>query len=156
MIYNYIYKTPFNFDDILLTSDGTYLTGLEFLNEPQKLLPKTAHSSCFNSTIMWLDLYFSGFNPDFTPKYHITNLTTFKAEVNSIIKDIPFGSTMTYQEIAQIIAKKRGIPKMSAQAVGGALHNNPICLIIPCHRIIGTNGSLTGYGGGINNKKYLL
>jgi len=69
---------------------------------------------------------------------------------------IPYGETMTYGEIAQRLASKRGIDKMSSQAVGGAVGWNPICLIIPCHRVIGTNGKMTGYGGGIKNKQALL
>ena len=64
--------------------------------------------------------------------------------------------TITYNDISKIIAQKRGIKKMSSQAVGGAVGWNPICIIIPCHRVVGTNGSLTGYGGGINNKVALL
>ena len=69
---------------------------------------------------------------------------------------ITFGKVLTYNDIAEIIAKHRKIDKMSAQAVGGAVGWNPICIIIPCHRVVGTNGSLTGYGGGINNKVSLL
>ena len=70
--------------------------------------------------------------------------------------EIPFGETVTYGEIAERIAKERGLEKMSAQAVGGAVGHNPICIIVPCHRVVGTNGSLTGYGGGIMRKKMLL
>ena len=69
---------------------------------------------------------------------------------------ITFGKVLTYNDIAEIIAKHRKIDKMSARAVGGAVGWNPICIIIPCHRVVGTNGSLTGYGGGINNKVSLL
>ena len=73
-----------------------------------------------------------------------------------IVSNIPFGKTLTYNDIAKLIAKDRGVSKMSAQAVGGAVGWNPICIIIPCHRVVGTNGSLTGYGGGIKNKIELL
>ena len=113
-------------------------------------------SSIFKKTSKWLDVYFKGNVPDFTPKYKIENLTPFRKEVIDIINEIPFGKTLTYNDIAKIIAKKRGIEKMSSQAVGGAVGWNPICIIIPCHRVVGTNGSLTGYGGGIKNKVALL
>ena len=79
-----------------------------------------------------------------------------RAEVIERMLRIPFGETVTYGHIASEIAAKRGIPKMSAQAVGGAVGNNPICIIVPCHRVLGANGKLTGYGGGLENKKALL
>ena len=110
----------------------------------------------FKETSKWLDIYFSGKDPDFTPKYKINNLTQFRKEVIDIMNTIPFGEVLTYNDIAEIIAKHRKINKMYAQAVGGAVGWNPICIIIPCHRVVGTNGSLTGYGGGINNKVSLL
>ena len=94
--------------------------------------------------------------PEFTPKYKINNITDFRKEVIDIMNLIPFGETITYNDIAETIAKKRRIKKMSAQAVGGAVGSNPICIIIPCHRVVGKNGKLTGYGGGIKNKEILL
>ena len=143
-----------------MNSDGGFLTGLWFSgsrdsskhveNCEEKELP------VFGETAKWLDIYFSGKNPDFTPKYLIENLTPSGKEVIDIISSIPFGSTLTYNDIAKIIAEKRGIEKMSAQAVGGAVGRNPICIIVPCHRVVGSNGSLTGYGGGIKNKTALL
>lgn len=143
-----------------MNSDGGFLTGLWFFgsrdsskhieNCEEKELP------VFGETAKWLDIYFSGKNPDFTPKYIIENLTPFGKEVIDIISSIPFGETLTYNDIAKIIAEKRGIEKMSAQAVGGAVGRNPICIIVPCHRVVGSNGSLTGYGGGIKNKTALL
>lgn len=160
MIYKWIYKTPEEFDDILMNSDGEYLTGLWFVGSrdaskhindcEEKNLP------VFKETSKWLDIYFSGKTPDFTPKYKIENLTSFRKEVIDIMNSIPFGSTLTYNDISKIIAKSRGLEKMSSQAVGGAVGWNPICIIIPCHRVVGTNGSLTGYGGGIKNKVALL
>ena len=72
------------------------------------------------------------------------------------MNSIEYGKTLTYNDISKIIAKKRGIKRMSSQAVGGAVGWNPICIIIPCHRVVGINGSLTGYGGGIKNKVELL
>lgn len=110
----------------------------------------------FDKTSKWLDIYFSGENPDFIPEYKIENLTPFRKQVIDIMNKIPYGKTTTYNDIAKEIAKSRGIKKMSAQAVGGAVGWNPICIIIPCHRVVGTNGLLVGYGGGINNKIKLL
>ena len=160
MVYKWIYKTPNNFDDMLMNSDGEYLTGLWFINSKdaskhiidceEKDLP------IFRETVKWLDIYFSGKDPEFTPKYRILNLTPFRQEVTDLMNSIKFGETMTYNDISKVIAKKRGLERMSAQAVGGAVGWNPICIIIPCHRVVGTNGSLTGYGGGIKNKVALL
>lgn len=110
----------------------------------------------FDKTIKWLDIYFSGQEPDFTLEYRIENLTPFRKQVIDIMNKIPYGKTITYNDIAKKIAKSKGIEKMSAQAVGGAVGWNPICIIIPCHRVVGTNGALVGYGGGINNKIKLL
>ena len=160
MTYKCIYKTPNDFDDILMDSDGEYLTGLHFINS----IDESAYSiNCkekdlpmFRETAKWLDICFTGKEPEFTPKYKISNLTPFRQEVIDIIKSIKFGETMTYKEISEKIAKKKGLKRMSAQAVGGAVGWNPICIIIPCHRVVGTNGSLTGYSGGIKNKVALL
>lgn len=103
----------------------------------------------------WLDVYFSGQKPDFLPPLRYGS-TRFRKLVCDIMLTIPYGKTMTYGEIAAITAQKLGIPKMSAQAVGGAVGHNPISLMIPCHRVIGANGNLTGYAGGINLKARLL
>lgn len=145
---------------IYMRSDGKYLTGLWFessrdarkhkYNYEEKELP------IFEQTTKWLDIYFSGKNPDFIPEYKIENVTPFRQQVIDIMNKIPYGKTITYNDIAKEIAKNQGIEKMSAQAVGGAVGWNPICIIIPCHRVVGTNGSLTGYGGGIKNKIGLL
>lgn len=160
MRYKYFYKSPEGFSDIILTSDGQFLTGLYFeasrdakkhsLEYEEKDLP------VFSETIRWLDIYFAGKEPGFTPEYKLENLTEFRKEISEIMLSIPYGETITYGDIANTIAKRRGINKMSAQAVGGAVGWNPICLIIPCHRVIGNNGSITGYGGGISNKIALL
>lgn len=142
---------------LVLESDGEHLTGLFFADskdktnefETQKDLP------IFLQTKKWLDIYFSGKNPDFVPKIKINNLTPFRKKVYEIMSQIPYGKTMTYGEIAEILAKKQGIKKMSAQAVGGAVGANPICIILPCHRVVGKSG-LVGFGGGLHNKKMLL
>lgn len=160
MTYKSTYKTPEGFTDIYMNSDGEYLTGLWFEGSRDSSKHTTdceeKELPIFKETSKWLDIYFSGKDPDFTPKYKINNLTQFRKEVIDIINTIPFGEVLTYNDIAEIIAKHRKINKMSAQAVGGAVGWNPICIIIPCHRVVGTNGSLTGYGGGINNKVSLL
>lgn len=160
MIYKHTYRTPNGFTNMLMNSDGKYLTGLWFeksrdsskheINCEEKELP------IFEETSKWLDIYFSGKEPDFTPKYKIEGLTEFRKEVIDIMNSIPFGKTLTYNDISKTIAQNRGIKKMSSQAVGGAVGWNPICIIIPCHRVVGANGNLTGYGGGIENKVALL
>ncbi len=152
MKYYKIYKTPDKFDNILLESDGEYLTKLIFSNEEKNC----ENEAAFKEVEKWLDIYFSGVSPEFTPKYKLENLTPFCISVINEIKNIPFGETLTYGDIASSIAKKRNMKRMSAQAVGGGLNKNPICLIIPCHRIIGKNKKLVGFGGGINNKAKLL
>lgn len=160
MIYKWVYKTPDDFDDMLISSDGKYLTGLWFIGSRDDSKHTTEceekNLPIFKETSKWLDIYFSGKNPDFTPKYKIKNLTLFRKEVLDIMESIPFGSTLTYNDIANIIATSRGLKRMSAQAVGGAVGWNPICIIIPCHRVVGKSGSLTGYGGGLKNKVALL
>ena len=144
-----------------MASEGTALIGLWF--EGQKYFADSIKEECtekdldiFDDTSRWLDIYFSGKNPDFIPEYKIENVTPFRQQVIDIMNKIPYGKTITYNDIAKEIAKNQGIEKMSAQAVGGAVGWNPICIIIPCHRVVGTNGSLTGYGGGIKNKIGLL
>ena len=160
MTYLWRYKTPDGFADMLMNSDGEVLTGLWFecsrdekkhhLDVEEKSLP------IFDETAKWLDIYFDGRWPDFTPKYSIVNLTDFRREVMERMLEIPFGETITYGDIAREIAEKHGLKSMSAQAVGGAVGWNPICIIIPCHRVMGANGAVTGYGGGVENKKALL
>ena len=145
---------------IYLTSDGENLTALFF--ETSKDLMKYISNKkqkdlqIFNETENWLNIYFSGKNPNFTPNIKIENLTPFREKVIEKIKQIPYGKTISYGQIAREIAKEKGIKKMSAQAVGGAVGWNPICLIIPCHRVVGENGKLVGYGGGLEIKTYLL
>ena len=106
-------------------------------------------------TEKWLDMYFSGSVPDFTPQLDVRT-TAFRSEVYGILLRIPYGRTMTYGEIAAGIATSRGTPKMSARAVGSAVGHNPVPIIIPCHRVIGADGGLTGYSGGLDKKEFLL
>ena len=158
MDYKSSYNSPLGI--IYMKSDGEYLTGLWFDksrdSEKHKGQFVEENLKIFENTKRWLDIYFSGKNPDFTPKYKIEHLTEFIKLVIDIMNKIPYGEIVTYNDIANEIAKIKGIKKMSAQAVGGAVGWNPICIIIPCHRVVGANGNLTGYGGGINNKIKLL
>lgn len=145
---------------ITLASDGTALTGLWF--DGQKYFADTLAEEyeerelpVFAQAVKWLDIYFSGKNPGFTPTLSMRT-TAFRKRVWEIMLRIPFGQTMTYGEIACCIAEEKGIPHMSAQAVGGAVAHNSISLIIPCHRVVGSDGSLTGYAGGTDKKIALL
>ena len=160
MTHRFRYSTPKGFDDILMFSDGSVLTELRFEQAHKKYEQKEfceeKNLPVFNDVRRWLDIYFSGKEPDFTPDYRIDGMTPFRRDVFEILIKIPFGKTVTYGEIAAEIARKRNIAKMSAQAVGGAVGWNPLCIIVPCHRVIGADGSLTGYGGGIKNKIALL
>ena len=109
----------------------------------------------FEQAKQWLDVYFSGREPDFKVPLHFIG-TDFQKEVWEILYSIPYGQTTTYGEIAKQLAAKRGLEHMSAQAVGGAVSHNEISILVPCHRVVGTNGSLTGYAGGIDKKIALL
>lgn len=159
MDYIYHYTSPLG--GITLASDGKALTGLWF--DGQKYFAATLRENyeektlpVFSEAERWLDLYFSGRIPDFTPALKVRAASSFRQAVWDILLTIPYGQTMTYREIANLIAKQKGIARMSAQAVGGAVVHNPITLIIPCHRVVGANGSLTGYAGGTDRKMKLL
>ena len=165
MIFRCGYKTPDGFDDLVMESDGEVLTGLRF--EGGRDAARRASTSAggiapapdiraFHDTRRWLDTYFSGQRPDFSPPYRVIGATPFRMEVVREMLEIPYGKTTTYGEIASKIARRRGVTRMSAQAVGGAVGWNPICIIIPCHRVMGAHGAITGYGGGIHNKAALL
>ena len=158
MIYSYHYASPLG--GITLAGDGEALTGLWF--DGQKHFPHnlTADSTeaalpVFTQTVRWLDIFFSGKEPGFMPPISLYT-TPFRKAVYTILLTIPYGHTVTYGEIAGILAEQRGMQRMSAQAVGGAVGHNPISIIIPCHRVIGADGSLTGYAGGPDRKKRLL
>ena len=117
--------------------------------------PETSQLPIFQTTKRWLDLYFHGEIPDFTPALRLSG-TPFRKAVWEILLTIPYGRTMTYGEIADKIAEQKGLPRMSAQAVGSAVGHNPISIIVPCHRVLGSDGSLTGYAGGVERKAALL
>ena len=185
MEYIHHYDSPLG--GITTASDGKALTGLWF--DGQKYFADTLEKDheekalpVFDEADRWLDIYFSGKEPDFTPPL-AAHGTAFREMVWEILLTIPYGQTMSYGEIASIITAGRSQtnavsgadrstmsaraakprmsaravkPRMSAQAVGGAVGHNPISLIIPCHRVIGADGSLTGYAGGLERKQALL
>ena len=155
MQYSSRYASPLG--EILLAADEIGLTGLWFTG--QKYYPKEIFAAqetpILTEAKRWLDIYFSGKEPDFTPPLHPIG-SAFRQAVWEILLQIPYGKTTTYGEIAKQIAKQKGLEKMSAQAVGGAVGHNDISIMIPCHRVVGTNGSLTGYAGGIEKKVRLL
>lgn len=145
---------------ILLAADDTGLTGLWFEGQKyfaQGLDKETEEKefSVFQTARRWLDVYFSGQAPDFQVPLHFQG-TAFQKEVWEILLSIPYGETTTYGAIAKQLAAKRGLPHLSAQAVGSAVGHNKISIIVPCHRVIGADGSLTGYAGGIWRKEKLL
>lgn len=157
-VYTCEYESPLG--RITLASDGEAITALLFHEQRhfENILPgKTERKEfpLFWNAKRWLDIYFSGQEPDFLPPLRYGS-TPFRKLVCDIMLTIPYGRTVTYGEIAAEAARRKGIGKMSAQAVGGAVGHNPISLMIPCHRVVGTNGSLTGYGGGIQRKVKLL
>ena len=155
MIYTAHYASPLG--GMTLTSDGMALTGLYFDGERDFPDLSAAHKKdlpVFGEVMRWLDLYFAGKEPDFMPTLNPTG-TSFQVSVWAILRAIPFGETTTYGAIAKQLEKDTG-RRMSAQAVGGAVGRNPISILIPCHRVIGANGSLTGYAGGLDKKEYLL
>ena len=158
MIYTQHYESPLG--GILLAADDTGLTGLWF--EGQKYFARTLdavhqeqETAVLSEARRWLDVYFGGQEPDFTPPLHPAG-SAFQQKVWALLRRIPYGQTTTYGALARQLAAERGLSRMSAQAVGGAVGHNVISIIIPCHRVVGTNGSLTGYAGGIDKKAALL
>ena len=152
------YKSPLG--KILLSADEIGLTGLWFEGQKYyawKLSDEAAERelAVFGETKQWLDLYFTGKEPGFMPPVHMRG-TDFQLSVGEIQLQIPYGKTVTYGDIARKIAEARGLDHMSAQAVGSAVGHNRISIIIPCHRVVGADGSLTGYAGGVEKKKALL
>ncbi len=158
MFYTHSCSSPLG--ELTLAASDQALTGLWFAGQKyyadtikgeheEKSLP------IFDQTVDWLDIYFSGREPGFTPPLSL-NGSSFQMAVWEILRETPYGRTMTYGEIAARIASQRGIVRMSAQAVGGAVGHNPISIIVPCHRVVGANGCLTGYAGGIDRKAELL
>ena len=146
---------------LAMRSDGSALTGLGLASQQAAVSaiadsrPQEESLPIFQETTLWLDTYFRGRAPSFTPKLKFSG-SDFQKRVCEIMLTIPYGETVTYGEIAAQIARERGIPRMSAQAIGGAVGANPILIIVPCHRVIGAGGNLTGYGAGMERKIQLL
>lgn len=158
MISTCCYGSPLG--DILLAADEVGLIGLWF--EGQKYFASTlpaAHTMQETPPLTqarhWLDVYFSGQQPDFTPPLHLVG-SPFRQAVWTLLLQIPYGQTTTYSALARQLAAQTGAARVSAQAVGGAVGHNAVSLIIPCHRVVGTNGSLTGYAGALDRKIKLL
>ena len=152
------YRSPLG--DITLEADERELTGLWF--EGQKYYPDFSEivsdekeTRALSLAKEWLDIYFSGKKPDIYVPMRFS-CTAFRNEVWEILLSIPYGKTVTYGQIAEMLAKKRGTERMSARAVGGAVGHNRISSIVPCHRVIGSDGNLTGYAGGTETKRELL
>lgn len=152
------YKSPLG--ELTLVSNGMALTGIWFESQkPLMQILQSPHEICnlpvFDDTRRWLDIYFEGKEPDFTPKL-CPEGTEFRQQVWQELLNIPYGKTTTYGTLSKQIAIQLNKQKMSAQAIGGAVGHNPISIIIPCHRVVGANGTMTGYAGGIWRKEYLL
>lgn len=156
MTYTTTWPSPLG--PIVLCSDGEALTGLWFADQARHpLLPDAAAADCpaFGPARQWLERYFSGHDPGSPPPARPAG-TEFQRAVWAILADIPYGTVRTYGGIAAQLARDRGIPRMSAQAVGGAVGRNPIAILLPCHRVVGSSGALVGYAGGLARKRALL
>ena len=158
MTFTQHYDSPLG--SILLAADEIGLTGLWF--DGQKYFARDLpverveqNTPALAEAKRWLNIYFTGKEPDFLPPLHPVG-SAFRKSVWKILLQIPYGKTTTYGEISRQLAEKQQLPRMSAQAVGGAVGHNEISIIITCHRVVGTNGSLTGYAGGIDKKIKLL
>lgn len=154
MHYTSLYQSPVG--EMLLAADEVGLIGIWFKGEKYyaRCLDKEntpRETPIIKNSQRWLDIYFAGKEPDFMPPLHMIG-TPFQLAVWQCLQKIPYGQTATYQAIARQIAKQRGIAQMSAQAVGTAVSKNNLNLIVPCHRVVGTNNSLAGYAGGIDKK----
>ena len=146
---------------LYLISDGKSLIGCYL--EGQKYFPNNIDNYYLNEELSilvkskdWLEKYFNGENPSIDEIPLNFNGTEFRNTVWEVLKEISYGKLVTYKHIAEKIAKAKGIKTMSAQAVGGAVGHNPLLIFIPCHRVIGVDGSLTGYAAGLENKRFLL
>lgn len=143
-----------------MASDGERLTGLWF--DGQKYYPEAGLPACeaqvlplFDQTRAWLDRYFAGENPGPVPPLRLEG-SPFRLAVWRLLQQIPRGEVVTYKAIARQLERERGGARVSAQAVGGAVGHNPVSIVVPCHRVVGCDGSLTGYAGGVERKAALL
>lgn len=154
------YHSPIG--EFILASDGEnlaglWMTGQKYFGEPFKEeLTENEALPVFQLAVNWLDRYFAGEKPEASELPLAPIGSTFRQEVWKLLMEIPYGATTTYGELAKKMAEKMNRPTMSAQAVGGAVSHNPLSIIIPCHRVLGADGSLTGYAGGIDRKIWLL
>ena len=158
MTFTQHYSSPLG--GILLAADESGLTGLWFDGEKYFADSLPAAHTVRETPVLaearrWLDIYFTGKEPGFLPPLHPIG-SPFRQSVWEILLQIPYGKTTTYGEIARQLREKQGLSRMSAQAVGGAVGHNEISIIIPCHRVVGATGNLTGYAGGIDKKVKLL
>ena len=156
----YYKKTASPLGEITLRSDGEALTGLWFADDKHYGAKDIdgevlADLDVFMQAEAWLAEYFAGREPKVSVPLKLQG-SEFQIQVWRLLLDIPYGRLVTYGDIAKKIAAQKGVARMSAQAVGGAVGHNPLCIIVPCHRVVGANGSLTGYGGGMWRKVYLL
>ena len=158
MYFTYLYSSPLG--EITLASDGERITGLWFAGQKYFAQGLTGEQiqrelTIFRRTAAWLDSYFAGENPGSIPPLFLTG-SPFRLAVWEILQQIPYGRTITYGEVSRQAAARLGRKTMSAQAVGGAVGHNPVSILVPCHRVVGSSGSLTGYAGGIEKKLALL
>lgn len=157
MKFKYIYESPLG--TMIMLGTLTHLTDLFFADEAHAPTYGDEYTEQmtgpFEVTVLWLDQYFNGKKPTIYPPMELDG-TPFRKSVWTILETIPYGKTTTYGAIGKQLAEAARKFKMSAQAVGGAVGHNPISIIIPCHRVIGSDGKLTGYAGGIERKKYML
>ena len=152
------YATPLG--PVLLTAGEAGLTGLWFAGQaraplPPGALPPEGDSPALAQARRWLDEYFAGRQPGFMPPLHLVG-SEFQRAVWDILRAIPYGCTVTYGDIARRLAPQSPTGRMSAQAVGGAVGRNPVSILVPCHRVVGAAGRLTGYAGGLERKRWLL
>lgn len=162
MYYSTIYQSPIGAITLACDGDGKKLVGL--WTEGQKYYGDTIPEEMaekndiplFDTTRKWLDRYFAGEKPCISELPLAPIGGEFRQRVWNILREIPYGEVMTYGGIAKKMAEKMGKESMSSQAVGGAVGHNPISIIIPCHRVVGSNGSLTGFSGGVQMKMKLL
>lgn len=161
----YYYRSPLG--QITLVADGGALVGLwlsgqqglssDLLEQTDELVSPdaVANQQVIAATRGWLDSYFAGDPLPAPPRLRLQG-TDFRQEVWQQLQLIPYGETRSYGELAAQLAQRRGVARMSAQAIGGAVGQNPISIIVPCHRVVGANGALTGYNGGVRLKQWLL
>ena len=159
---NYVTRYASPIGELTITGDDAVIRGVWFENQrcfenATKIDLETRNNARpFLETKAWLNDYFAGGRPEIGGLPLFPEGSDFQEEVWKLLLEIPYGEVTTYGALAEKIAEKRGIPQMSAQAVGGAVGHNPISIIIPCHRVIGADGSMTGYGGGVDKKIKLL